>query len=775
MIDQRLVDYITQQLQNGVLQDDLKKVLAEAGWQQAAVDEAFKFIQGQNAAAPKPAEAAPAPDTLSERPGAPAQPQSAPAQADSVFGAAVGPGPAPDQIQPSGISGAPAIRYTEPIENFTKETQERQTVPGADPIREPNPPAIPARDFGSDAGLTGQFGKKAGEPSGSFPDKPAGLPPDMFQSSEPKPNIGLGMAAGPDPSGPNQNPVPGPETVPGGGLGSFPDTIGRGMGSGPAMDAAPGMGFPERAGRPMMGQEGAESVEPMERSGSPDLEAKPRKKGKKVFSLILLILGLLLIGGAAAGYFFYYMSPGMVAKRMLSKLDSVKTVQYDGQLTTAGQEGDYEATFNFEGVSDLSDSQNKKTSLSLSYSYKPILKGSQLKIEAIMVAHVVYLKIAQLPDASGGIEVLKDQWIKLDLDEMQDKFDSLFSIGGKEEGGRNSLPFKDLTADQIRQIRALIEKNDLVGSAKRLKEENISGVDCYHYGIEIDKEEIKKFVAGLNEIIYGGSVSETELDYINESIDSITAMAGELWIGKKDNLPYKIMSSSAATDKYGATTNSTFTLRVKNYNAAVEIAAPDQARSLEEIINEAMGNLPPAGGENGSSDIPETVSDTPNVPSEPDEPEIPAEPVTPEEPAEPDGQPAGNFDGQRKSDMQALRAAQLSWFEQNKRYYTCGTRGGDCKGKKNNYPLSIGTFMTLTPADPENSGTVCGRDFIYCALDNTRYPKTFCYYARLSSGNYYTATFTGHFLRKSAPRSFVECGTANAIDMKAGLAEGAAN
>ena len=126
--------------------------------------------------------------------------------------------------------------------------------------------------------------------------------------------------------------------------------------------------------------------------------------------------------------------------------------------------------------------------------------------------------------------------------------------------------------------------------------------------------------------------------------------------------------------------------------------------------------------------------------------------------------PAGDEsanDKQRKADMTALAEAQRAWFAANGKYYTCSRSAGDCGGSLTGYPAKIGDYLTVAPKDPsgKTSGT-CGRDLVYCGLNNVPYSHFFCYYAKLDSGEYYTASHEGNFLRKTAPKIFEECAAA---------------
>lgn len=124
--------------------------------------------------------------------------------------------------------------------------------------------------------------------------------------------------------------------------------------------------------------------------------------------------------------------------------------------------------------------------------------------------------------------------------------------------------------------------------------------------------------------------------------------------------------------------------------------------------------------------------------------------------------PAAARDERRKADMESLLSAQESWHAANGKYYTCGLYGGDCGGKPYGYPTQIGGEGE-TSQDPLYNGTsaVCGRDYVYCGLNNASYSHFFCYYAKLEGGGYYTASHAGNFMRSTAPKIFEECAVAD--------------
>ena len=116
-------------------------------------------------------------------------------------------------------------------------------------------------------------------------------------------------------------------------------------------------------------------------------------------------------------------------------------------------------------------------------------------------------------------------------------------------------------------------------------------------------------------------------------------------------------------------------------------------------------------------------------------------------------------DARRFSDMRQLAMMQDKYRLKNGIYLTCSNSGGDCGGQPNNYPQIIDDLST--PKDPSGNGSVCGKNFTYCGLDNTiDNGVNFCYYAKLAeeSGKYYyVVSSRGYYKKSRLPLSMADC------------------
>lgn len=129
-------------------------------------------------------------------------------------------------------------------------------------------------------------------------------------------------------------------------------------------------------------------------------------------------------------------------------------------------------------------------------------------------------------------------------------------------------------------------------------------------------------------------------------------------------------------------------------------------------------------------------------------------------------------DARRLADMRQMFLAQDMYYADYNRYFTCGVTAGDCGKTENNYPQSIGNYLTPTPSDP------MGNTNPYSGLDNISRSDTFCYYAILENINktvpgcergcgFYSATPQGNFYVERKPLLFDDC--INMEQLKTGL------
>jgi len=109
----------------------------------------------------------------------------------------------------------------------------------------------------------------------------------------------------------------------------------------------------------------------------------------------------------------------------------------------------------------------------------------------------------------------------------------------------------------------------------------------------IDKEGLIELFTEISKIMQNESLTEKELQELNGSLQAIEISEGEIWIGKKDLLLYKILLdlNIKETEKTKAEGKITMSIQFKHYNKSIWIDIPAPVKTLEEIMGGLFGGL----------------------------------------------------------------------------------------------------------------------------------------------------------------------------------------
>jgi hypothetical protein len=394
----------------------------------------------------------------------------------------------------------------------------------------------------------------------------------------------------------------------------------------------------------------------------------------------------------------------------------VKTAEFSGKAMISippapelGEANALDIGLDFTGVFDATNNEDPAISVNINETDNVMSGSNSVKFETVSAGNAVYLKASDFSEASTAeLAAYEGQWLKIDGSKVPPEFESVFPIYNSV---RQAAGIGDIDMAQL--IRVLISANEpeVFEFKDKLGKNQINGVDCLHYAITIDKNKLKTEVTAA---LTGADASD--IGNYGQIIDK-AEISGEIWIGEKDYSIYKTAYSMAYDGIGDAPAKTILNITVAGYNNSVSIAVPNQYRMGAEIFYDVMAKKDALAKESL----------------------------------------ALQNDSTRKNDMKLLFEAQKSWYLANKRFYTCSSAAGDCGGKPLNFPVSIGTFLSVTPGDPQPSGEVCGQDFVYCGIDNSKSAKNFCYYAKMSDGTFFTASPYGNFIRSAVPANFKEC------------------
>lgn len=337
---------------------------------------------------------------------------------------------------------------------------------------------------------------------------------------------------------------------------------------------------------------------------------QPQKKIYKLLLAAFSIIGVLAIGGGAFAYFYYFQSPERIIQRMTARFVEITSLEYSGEIRAEVDTGNFlgsgnlsqpsqpsvarkasNFSLNFTGVSDVKDLNNPQGSFSFNINTDALTEGQfNFGLEIRQIGKIIYVKISDVPNlVFFDLSAVKNQWVKIDTEALKKQF----GLEKLEEQLKEAQKQQELTPEQIEKLKEAVQQAKIFTITQKLASEKINGVNTHHYKFTIDKEGIKKLVTDISQIVQNKTLTEEELADLNKSLEAIELPGGEIWIGKKDLLPYKVSLSSTIKETEQAKTSGkiNFTLLFKNFNKPVQIDIPAQAKPLEEILGGLFGGL----------------------------------------------------------------------------------------------------------------------------------------------------------------------------------------
>ncbi|HEV8601061.1 MAG TPA: hypothetical protein VGQ87_00485 [Patescibacteria group bacterium] len=296
----------------------------------------------------------------------------------------------------------------------------------------------------------------------------------------------------------------------------------------------------------------------------------------------------LLVALVVLAVIYYPPSTQKVIAKMYSKLSAITTSEITGKIdlqvtlgtslseldqqVMTGAPKQIKGSLEFDTVSDISDVNNPKSSGTIKLSGE----GLVLAAETRGIGKIFYFKLTEAP-LLGFIDTgtFKDQWLRVESDP------------NNMAGIRGSNP-AELMAQQKEDIRQALAEAKILNIETKLPAEKIAGVATYHFKFSIDKQNLGKFIVKVSQIMNQPMTEQQTADF-NKGLESVELTNGEVWIGKKDFMPYKLLTnlsfkSEAAQSQGTMAVN----LTVKDYNQAVQIETPYPSKTLQELFGNSF-------------------------------------------------------------------------------------------------------------------------------------------------------------------------------------------
>lgn len=325
-------------------------------------------------------------------------------------------------------------------------------------------------------------------------------------------------------------------------------------------------------------------------------EINTRSGSKKIIILVSIIVGLLIVGGAGALAYFKYSepSPEEIIKNAIGSLYDANSFSYKGNITAEIEPGLIKEnspvplgnerlalSLDIAGKFDNNDVDNIKNALILDLRLESLSSslqvGMNFGIEFINIGQDLYLRATNIPPILPfDLTPLINQWIKTDVDDIQDQLP-----------GEVGIEDKELSEGQFNEVKELIANSSVLKDIERLSDENINGVDTHHFRFQLDRSEIKRISKEIRRI-QGVESTQQEITDFEEGIDNLNIEDNEVWIGNVDRLLHKV---AFGFNLYQDEDNSQSLGRVSaevlfdDYNKPMEITIPESTKTFEEVFS----------------------------------------------------------------------------------------------------------------------------------------------------------------------------------------------
>ncbi|MDP2932860.1 MAG: hypothetical protein Q8N81_01900 [bacterium] len=324
---------------------------------------------------------------------------------------------------------------------------------------------------------------------------------------------------------------------------------------------------------------------------------------------VIAAVVVFLVGGATLGYAYYQSSsPQKTVAKMFGNFSKIKSSEFSGSITANIESDALSAGVNaagttepaakqklnlgidFSGASDIGDLANPKFQLALKFKGDMKETGSfSLAADLRSLEKNFYFKISNLPNIGiADLSPFSDKWIKLSGEELKNS--PLLNQASSQSQNTPPQENKPLTTAQIQKLEQFITEHQFIKVTGKLADETLAGVPTKHFRFVFDKQAYKDFAKELSDNS-DYKLDKTQLDKMNESLDGLNSADGEMWIGKKDAMLYKVVLNFNLTETSDSKTSGriTFTLSFSNYNQPVTVTAPSPVLPFEEVLNQLLG------------------------------------------------------------------------------------------------------------------------------------------------------------------------------------------
>jgi len=296
-------------------------------------------------------------------------------------------------------------------------------------------------------------------------------------------------------------------------------------------------------------------------------------------------------------------TPEQVVKDAVKNLSSVTANQFgialNGDLTGPQGQAPAKVKFNLtlDGGSDLKDLKDPKINLKLDGSGNADDQNGSLSAELRMNKDNLYFTLAKL-DLQGGPTLPADlknmyvgKWWKLPIppDTLKE-----FAANLPEGGSQQNL------SPEQQKLKDMVQNAQFFTNIKFVNNEDVKGMQSYHYSADIDKKALVSFVE-QSAVVQGQTMSDSDKKDMEDAMQKFDITAN-LWVdsatGNLDQVSCDLKFVHPGPSDPTGTISAKATLWAFNQPVTVQVPADAQLFPIDQLLGGLMG----ASGNMGALD-----------------------------------------------------------------------------------------------------------------------------------------------------------------------------
>ena len=184
------------------------------------------------------------------------------------------------------------------------------------------------------------------------------------------------------------------------------------------------------------------------------------------------------------------------------------------------------------------------------------------------LANTMYFSLSEVPNLQiADLSKIKGNWYK-------------FDFGSLGLGQDLSSKQKKIDEKKNKALRKLIQKTDFFDVVTNNGVQDLDGKKAYNFQTKLNEKDLKTFLQKATEIMEDRSLTSQEKTDLEKSVQSLSNVTGNLWIGEDDYMLYKAELSWLTETEERGSMKYDIALNFSDFDQDFEIKLPGNVRDF---------------------------------------------------------------------------------------------------------------------------------------------------------------------------------------------------